>query len=146
MKTTTKIDPPLQIFFAPSPSLKKLPEIFLTMTATPQPILNRKWYQASRPEMEFHMINIIYTALPMCAQTEKNNIFMQRRLYIDEAHTALDIFLFAVSLCFGNKASSNRFVSLLVCFNTNFKKVWGQWLGNCTNYKGLVARLLPRQL
>ena len=29
------------------------------------------------------------------AETEKNNILMQRRLYIDEAHTALDIFRFA---------------------------------------------------
>ena len=29
---------------------------------------------------------------------KKDNIFMQRRLYIDEAHTALDIFRFAVFL------------------------------------------------
>ena len=43
----------------------------LPMTATPQLMLNRKWYQVSKPEMEFHMINIIYAALPMCAQTEK---------------------------------------------------------------------------
>ena len=28
----------------------------------------------------------------------KDDIFMQRRLYIDEAHTALDIFRFAVFL------------------------------------------------
>ena len=46
--------------------------------------------------MEFHMINITYAALHMRAQTEKNDIFMQRRLYIDEEHTALDIFRFAV--------------------------------------------------
>ena len=33
------------------------------------------------------------------ARTNKRyNIFMQRRLYIDEAHTALDIFCFAVFL------------------------------------------------
>ena len=30
----------------------------------------------------------------------KDNIFMQRRLYIDEAHTALDIFRFAVFFTF----------------------------------------------
>ena len=30
--------------------------------------------------MEFHMIDIIYAALPMGAQTEKTTIFMQRRL------------------------------------------------------------------
>ena len=34
-------------------------------------MLNRKIYQASKPEMEFHMINIIYAALPTHAQTEK---------------------------------------------------------------------------
>ena len=56
------------------------------------------------------MIDMIYAALPMCAQTEKTifsckddyaklNIYMgvgARDLYIDEAHTALDIFRFAV--------------------------------------------------
>ena len=54
-------------FFALSPPLKKLPEIFLwlfSITAKPQLMLNRKWYQASKQEMEFHMINIIYVALP----------------------------------------------------------------------------------
>ena len=34
-------------------------------------MLNRKWYQGSKPEMEFHMINIIYGALSISAQTEK---------------------------------------------------------------------------
>ena len=38
---------------------------------TPQVMLNRKSYQASKPEMEFHMMNIIYAALSMRAQTEK---------------------------------------------------------------------------
>ena len=41
------------------------------MTARPQLMLNRKSYQVSKPEMDFHMINIIYAALPMRAQTEK---------------------------------------------------------------------------
>ena len=43
----------------------------LTSKATGQLILNRKFYQMSKPEMELHMINIIYAALPMRAQTEK---------------------------------------------------------------------------
>ena len=34
----------------------------LTKTATPQLILNWKWYQASKPEIEFHMINIVQAA------------------------------------------------------------------------------------
>ena len=34
---------------------------FLTLTAIPQLMLNRKWYQVYNPEMEFHMINI-----PLC--------------------------------------------------------------------------------
>ena len=52
------------------------------------------------------MINIIYAALPMCAQTQTEHakttsaklyIYIgvgARDLYIDEAHTALDIFRF----------------------------------------------------
>ena len=45
--------------------------------------------------MEFHMINIMYALIPTHAK-RKYNIFMQRRLYIDEVYTALDIFHFAV--------------------------------------------------
>ena len=45
--------------------------------------------------MEFHMINITYTALHMRSQTEKT-IFSFKDDYIDEAHTALDIFCFVV--------------------------------------------------
>ena len=33
------------------------------------------------------------------SSNKKDDIFMQRRLYIDEAHTALDIFRFAVFFC-----------------------------------------------
>ena len=36
-----------------------------------QLILNWIRYLVFKPEMEVHMINIIYAALPMCAQTEK---------------------------------------------------------------------------
>ena len=46
--------------------------------------------------MEFHRINIIYAALPLRAQTEKTTFSCKDDLYIDEAHTALDIFHFAV--------------------------------------------------
>ena len=41
------------------------------MTAKPQLMLSRKWNQASKPEMELHMENIMYTALLTHAQTEK---------------------------------------------------------------------------
>ena len=44
--------------------------------------------------MEFHMINIMYAALSR-NRNRKDDILMQRRLYIDEAHTVLDIFRFA---------------------------------------------------
>ena len=65
-------------------------------------ILNRKCYQVSEPEIVLHMINIIYAALPMHGQTEKTTsaklyIYIgvrARDLYVDEAHTALDIFHF----------------------------------------------------
>ena len=45
--------------------------------------------------MEFHMINIMYAALPMHTN-RKYDIYMERRLYIYEAHMALDIFCFAL--------------------------------------------------
>ena len=48
------------------------------MTATPQLMINRKWYQASEPEMEFHMINMIYAALSMRARLERS-IFLTGR-------------------------------------------------------------------
>ena len=41
--------------------------------------------------MEFHMINIMYAALPIRAPTEKTT-FSCKDDYIDEAHRALDIF------------------------------------------------------
>ena len=75
------------------------------MTATPQLMLNQKRNQASKLDMEFHMINIINAALSIRAQTEKTTFSSEtlhihwsgvRDLYIDEAHTALDIFHFAV--------------------------------------------------
>ena len=46
--------------------------------------------------MEFHMMNITYAALHMRAQTWKDKIYMQRWLYVDKAHTAVDIFCFGV--------------------------------------------------
>ena len=61
----------------------------LTVTATPQLMSNRICYQVSKPEMEFHMMNIIYAKLPMPTQTEKMP-------FSCKAHTALDIFRFAV--------------------------------------------------
>ena len=66
------------ILSAPLPSPWKITWNFswwlLTVTATPQLMLNRKWYQTSKPEMEFHMINMIHAALPMCAEREKDDI------------------------------------------------------------------------
>ena len=60
--------------------------------------------------MELHMIYIIYAALSMREQTEKRHFHAKttsaklyiyigvgsRDLYIDEAHTALDIFRFVI--------------------------------------------------
>ena len=39
----------------------------LTVTAKPQLMLDWKWYQASKLEMEFQRINMMYAALPMRA-------------------------------------------------------------------------------
>ena len=75
--------------------------------------VNRKCIQVSKPDMAFHMINMVYQALPMSAH-RKDDIFMKRQLlqsftyigleawdfYIDEAHTALNLFHFVVFLFF----------------------------------------------
>ena len=50
----------------------------LTLTTTVQLTLNRKSYQLSKPEIEFHMMEEMYAALCMC--TRKDDIFRQRRL------------------------------------------------------------------
>ena len=80
MKTTSKLKQPkneedLKKSFCPPPTKKEYYLIFfswpLTWTATRQLILNRKYYQVSKKEKELHMVNIIYAALLMRAQTEK---------------------------------------------------------------------------
>ena len=71
-----KLALPSKMFFAPLP-LKRYLNFFwwlLPMTATPQLMLNRKWYQASKPEMEFHMINMMYRHCP-CAHGQKRRDF-----------------------------------------------------------------------
>ena len=50
----------------------------LTLTATAQLTVNRKSYQLSEPEIEFHVMEEMYAELCMC--TRKDNIFRQRRL------------------------------------------------------------------
>ena len=87
MKTTTKwiwpkiwICPwklalPSKTIPAPLPYRRKITWNFsrwlFTLTDTPQLMLNQKWYQGSKPEMEFHLINIIYVALSISAPTQK---------------------------------------------------------------------------
>ena len=74
MKTTSKIGLPPN-YFAPPPlpfkSYLKFVWWLLTLAATRQLTSNRICYHVSNREMEFHMIDIIYAALSMCAQTEK---------------------------------------------------------------------------
>ena len=48
------------------------------MTTTPQPMSNQICYQVSKPEMEFHMIDIIYAALPMRAQKERRHFHTKK--------------------------------------------------------------------
>ena len=59
----------------PPPSPQKVTWIYFwwlhTLTAKQELMSNRICYQVSKPEMEFHMIDVIYGVLPMRAQTEK---------------------------------------------------------------------------
>ena len=57
-------------YSAPNPPLKKLPEIFLMtshLDSHTTTDVKLSCYQVSKPEMEFHMIDMIYAALPMHA-------------------------------------------------------------------------------
>ena len=49
----------------------------LTLTATAQLTPNRKSYQLSKPEIEYHVMEEMYAALRMC---RKDDILRQRRL------------------------------------------------------------------
>ena len=73
------------------------------------------------------MINIIYKALPMRAQAEKTTsaklyIYIEvraRDLYIDEAHTVLDIFSFAA---FFQRVSKNKKSEIFLVFKLFFTR------------------------
>ena len=56
----------------------------LTLTATAQLTLNRKSYQLSKPEIEFHMMEEMYAALCMCTCAEKTTVFGKDDLTIVE--------------------------------------------------------------
>ena len=43
----------------------------LTLTAAAQLTQNQKFYQLSKPEIKFHMMEEIYAALRMCTRAEK---------------------------------------------------------------------------
>ena len=78
MKTTSKMKTTLKMktqkLFCP-PYPQKVTWIYFwwlhTLTAKQELMSNRICYQVSKPEMEFHMIDVIYGVLPMRAQTEK---------------------------------------------------------------------------
>ena len=77
-----KFPTPFQILFCPLPSSKKLPEIFF------DDFSNREWNQASKPEIEFHIINIIYAALSLHTQTEKRHFHAKTTVHWWSTHVA----------------------------------------------------------
>merc|ERR1712208_214090 len=52
--------------------------ILFTLTATPELTVNRKCYQVLKPEIEFHMMNEIYGALPMRTHIQKRRHFFAK--------------------------------------------------------------------
>ena len=110
----------------------------LTSTATGQLILNWKCYQVFNPEMTLHMINIIYAALPMRAETEKTTsgklyIYIgvgARDLNIDKTHMALDIFCFVVFFIWNVnfRVFCRKFFHCFKPFLVNFDEIsmWNQ--------------------
>ena len=95
MKTTIKTKTTLNLIYLPHPLKRILPEIFL-MTSH----LNSHRTSDIKPEMlsgvqtgngtPHDKYNI--RGIAHAGTNRKDVIFMQRRLYIDEAHRALDIF------------------------------------------------------
>ena len=66
----------------------------LTLTATAQLTLNRKSYQLSKPEIEFHVMKEMYAALRMCACAEKTTFLGK-----DDLTTYSEIFWHERQLC-----------------------------------------------
>ena len=72
MKTTSKMKTTSQMKMTLKTKTTLKNDIFDdTSTDTGQLILNRKCSRVSKLEMELRMLNVIYMALPMGAQTEK---------------------------------------------------------------------------
>ena len=101
--TTSKIDVHPQIIL-----------FLLTLTAIQQLMSNRICYQVFKPDMEFHMIDLIYVALPISALTEKTTLFLQRQLgqifwdlkfFETEKLALIQSFLFWSKKFYGNKVN-----------------------------------------
>ena len=116
MKAPYKIGLPPKIVLPPVP-LKSYLKFFwwlLTLTATQQLMSNRICYQVFKPDMEFHMIDLIYAALPISALTEKTTLFLQRQLgqifwdlkfFETEKLALIQNFLFWSKKFYGNKVN-----------------------------------------
>ena len=96
MKKTTKIDRPIQIFVLPPPlPLKNYLKFLLmisrsdshTTTDVKPEIIPGVQTGNGIPHDKYDVHAIAHVRTD-----RKDDIFMQRRLYIDKAHTALDIF------------------------------------------------------
>ena len=71
-----KLSPHLTTILSPPPLITILPEYFWrppTLTATQQMMLSLKCYQVSKPEIEFHIMNIMYAELHMRTHTENTS-------------------------------------------------------------------------
>ena len=144
MKTITKIDPPLQIFLPPPLPLKNCLKFYLmtshsdshTTTDVKPEIITGIQTGNGIPHDIYNIRGIVHART-----NRKDDIFIQRRLYIDEAHTVLDIFHFAVFFKFirfmvFKSIICNDYFSYLKKFN--FFHKWGmQWgsLKLCTSLK-----------
>ena len=90
------------------------------MTATAQLTPNRKSYQLSKPEIEFHVMEETYVALYMRMRNE-DELKNKEDLHIAGMHTALDIFRFAVFfLNFPNVFAELSFLFILLVFKRFF--------------------------
>ena len=107
------------------------------MTARPQLMLNRKSYQVSKPEMEFHIINIIYAELSMRAQSEKTTFsckddYTLRKYTWGWTYSALQYLLYLYSVSLGDALTT---AAVRPFFNHVWSLHWSLVTPSSVNYK-----------
>ena len=111
-------------------------------------MLNWKWYQASNMEIEFNIINMMYAALPMLAQTEKTTFLCKDDCILTKhsrcwTYSALRYFHYPIYRVYGYKwkmCTGSWDIDLNLRINLKCNQNWGTfWLVFLHIVKVIVA-------